>query len=480
MSRRPQINRDYKYLPPQEEANEYASTTHRFWVMTSLSFLLLAGTIFLYTINSFSFQPLKTSYNEQVPRPAVQNQRTQSPAADTKISLPLVIPRASQSGAPVETTESFYQQWQNVKVRRGDNLAKIFSRLKLSPKLLHDIVNSSTKAKRLKNIKPGQTIRFLFNDREFVSLTLELSKTRQLRVDRDNNGFITTLHERSPEARTAHAVGTIDSSLYLAAKDADLSDNLIMGLANIFGWDIDFALDIRKGDSFIVAYEELYLDGEKIRDGNIIAAEFINNNKTFRAVRYTDPDNNTGYYTPDGRNMRKDFLRTPVDFTRISSRFGKRYHPVLNRMRSHNGVDYAAQRGTPIRATGDGKIIFKGRKGGYGRTIIIQHGSGKRTLYAHMSSYKRGIRKNKRVKQGQTIGFVGSSGLATGPHLHYEFRINGVHRNPLRIKFASAAPIAKKYRDDFNYKTGGYSALLDVLGKTSIALTETSGAPLRR
>jgi murein DD-endopeptidase MepM/ murein hydrolase activator NlpD len=246
-----------------------------------------------------------------------------------------------------------------------------------------------------------------------------------------------------------------------------------MELAGIFGWDIDFALDIREGDEFRLVYEEQFLDGEKIRNGNILAAEFVNRGHSYRAVRYQAKNGRADYYTPTGQNMRKAFLRSPVDFRRISSRFGKRHHPVLNRMRMHKGVDYAAARGTPIRATGDGKIIYRGRKGGYGKTVIIRHGSKYSTLYAHMSSYNRKVRHGSRVKQGQIIGYVGATGRATGPHLHYEFRVHGAHRNPLTVKLPSAASIDKKLKSDFLQQTRGLIAQLDGLQRVDVALAET-------
>ena len=475
MSDRSQIKRDYKTRAIKKESVDDTSTG-TFWGLMMASVLFLSGAVYFTSFNPFAFKfsDIKTANT-------TATELTNQTNNQAKITLPLNLPNQITANLPEASAVLTNAKWQSVKVRNGDNLAKIFARMKLTPRLLHDIVSSDKKmAKQLKRLKPGQSIHFLLSNNKFVSLKLEINKLKHLRVNKTSSGFSFNTIERTPEIRITHATGKIESSLYLAAKDAKLSDNLIMGLANIFGWDIDFALDIRQGDRFIVAFEELYLDGEKYKDGNIVAAEFINKNKNYRAVQYTDPKNNTGYFTPEGRNMRKDFLRTPVDFTRISSRFGKRFHPVLNRMRAHKGVDYAAPRGTPIRATGDGKVIHKGRKGGYGKAIIIQHGSNKRTLYAHMSSYKRGIRKNRRVKQGQIIGFVGSTGLASGPHLHYEFRINGVHRNPLRIKFASANPIPKKLKDDFNYKTNGYSALLDLLGKTNIALTETPDNILNR
>ncbi|NOX43654.1 MAG: peptidoglycan DD-metalloendopeptidase family protein [Gammaproteobacteria bacterium] len=479
MSNRPHYNRDYKNLPSQEAQIAYA-LSNKYWAMIATSVILLGSAMFLFSLNAAS-PNLQMSADQSATlslEPAVNSAFSSalSPEKDSStlatLSVPLPLPHYDENTSDVSLNEygESSKRWRSVKVRNGDNLALIFARMDLSPQLLHNLLSSSTKAKKLKHLIPGQNIKFLFNENKFVSLIHEISKTKSLRIDKKGEDFISAVIERAPEVRVTHATGTIKSSLFLTAQNAGLPDILIMELADIFGWDIDFALDIRKGDSFIVAYEELYLDGEKISDGNIVAAEFINEQKFYRAVKYTSPDNKSGYFTPEGRNMRKAFLRTPVDFTRISSRFGKRRHPVLNRMRVHKGVDYAAPTGTPIRTTGDGKILFKGKKGGYGKTIIVQHGSGKQTLYAHMSSYKRGIQRGSRVTQGQIIGFVGSTGRTTGPHLHYEFRINGVHRNPLKLKFASANPVSEKFIGDFNYKTSGYIELLDVLGSTNVAL----------
>jgi len=264
--------------------------------------------------------------------------------------------------------------------------------------------------------------------------------------------------------------GEITSSLFLAAEKSDIPESVIMELAGIFGWDIDFALDIRKGDQFALVYNELFKDGERIRHGRILSAEFINQGKQYKAVYYTDPKGESGYYSPDGKSMRKAFLRSPVKFSRISSRFTrKRWHPVLSKWRSHKGVDYAAARGTPIRASGDGKITFKGTKGGYGKSIFIQHGGKYTTVYAHMTRYARGSRKGKRIKQGQIIGYVGSTGLASGPHLHYEFRVNGVHRNPLTVKLPAAEPIDKAYRAHFKKETRTYLSMLSLMDEKKVA-----------
>lgn len=394
------------------------------------------------------------------------------------ISLPSAPPAAGvvAAGQDAESPvpEEISGEWHTVKVRSGDSLARIFSKLGISPQQLHKVLDSGSSAHNLKKIYPGQVLRLLTNpETGLIQLDYQIDKLNALQIRRQGDDFdIVTLH-RVPERRVMNATGTISSSLFIAAQDAGLASNMTMELATIFGWDIDFALDIRKGDQFALLYEELYLDGEKIGDGNILAAVFVNRGNTFQAVRYTDQSGRIDYYSLDGKSMRKTFLRTPVEFSRISSRFSLgRKHPILNRIRAHKGVDYAAATGTPIRATGDGKIIYRGKKGGYGNAIIIQHGSKYSTLYGHMSKFRGGLKTGSRVKQGEIIGYVGSSGLATGPHLHYEFRVNGVHRDPLRVKLPGAEPLPEKYRKDFEEKSGALIARLDTIRNVQIASSD--------
>ena len=375
------------------------------------------------------------------------------PGADTRAAPDTAVPagpapeaRSAGIQAPTDLP------WREVTVNPGDSLARIFSRLDLSPRSLHEIIHLSDETRRLTRIHPGQKLQVRIDDDQGIAaLRYEYDRMHALLVSRtEDGGFEAREVIREPQRSQVTATAEIDSSLFLAGQDAGLNDNLIMELAGIFGWDIDFALDIRKGDRFSVLYEELYLEGEKIGTGEILAAEFVNQGRTFRAVRYTTAEGRSDYYAPDGRSMRKAFLRTPVAFSRISSRFNlKRKHPVLNRIRAHKGVDYAAPYGTPIKATGSGKIVFQGTKGGYGRTVILQHGTRYSTLYAHMSRHARGLKTGSRVRQGQVIGYIGKSGLATGPHLHYEFRIDGVHRNPLTVDLPAAEPIEARYREDF-------------------------------
>ncbi len=369
-----------------------------------------------------------------------------------------------------KTAQPSYQ-WKEHHIRSGDSLALIFPKLGLSANLLHRIVSSNKTAARLAHIKPGETLRAALDaDNNLHELILQQSAIRSLSITPDGDTFSAKIIERPLEARTTHITGWVTNSLFVSAQKAGLSDRLIMELANIFAWDIDFSLEIRAGDRFSVIYQEHFLDGEKYRDGAILAAEFINRGKAFRAIRYADASGREDYYSPDGKSVRKAFLRSPVDFRRISSRFQKsRWHPVLGKKRPHRGVDYAASTGTPIKASGDGKIIWRARKGGYGRAIMIEHGGGIVTLYGHMSRYASKQRRGTRVKQGQTIGYVGKSGLASGPHLHYEFRINGRHRNPLTVKLPAASPIAKKYRADFQEKAAPLLAHLERLNSTLLA-----------
>ena len=258
------------------------------------------------------------------------------------------------------------------------------------------------------------------------------------------------------------AGGVIRDSLFLSGQAAGLSDNLIMQLADIYGWDIDFIMDIRNGDRFNVIYEEKYKNLEKVTEGPVLAAEFINQGRKIRAVRYQREDGTADYYTDTGANMRKAFLRSPLKFSRISSHFNlRRKHPILNRIRAHKGVDYAAPTGTPIKVTGDGVIHHLGNKGGYGKTIIVKHGNKYSTLYAHLSRYKKGLRRGRPVKQGQVIGYVGKSGLATGPHLHYEFLVHGAHRNPLTVALPKAEGVPVAEMDQFKTRTTHLFAMLD-------------------
>lgn len=362
----------------------------------------------------------------------------------------------------------------SVEVRRGDSLYTIFKRNEFPLADLDAIVKASKDTRELRRIVPGQRLDFhLTRDGSVSKLVHYLDETRTLRVERNGVGYDSEIVDVPLDRHVASAAGVIDASLFVAARRQGLSNNVIMQLVEIFGWDIDFALDIREGDRFTVVYEELYKHGRKLRDGAILAASFTNQGATTRIVRYEYPDGRTAYFTPEGVSVRKAFLRTPVSFARISSGFSlRRKHPVLHKFRAHRGVDYAAPRGTPVKATGDGKVEYIGYKGGYGKTIVLRHGATYTTLYAHMSRFARKLRRGQRVSQGQVIGYVGSTGLSSGSHLHYEFRVRGVHRNPLRIKLPKAAPIEEKYEQHFLASTRDLVAHLEIVSSTTLAADE--------
>ncbi len=393
----------------------------------------------------------------------------------SRSALPLEIPARGAAEPPSANPSSGAPIY--ITIEEGDTLSEIFDRVGLSQGELHRLMQHKEARRTLRGIRPGKRLGFVLGEEgRLQNLSYAIDPTRTLEIRRNGDGFQATTIEHPLERHIRFASGVIESSLFVAAQKAGLSDKTTMEMADIFGWDIDFALDIRSGDSFSVLYEELYRDGERIRSGNILGAEFTNRGKTYVAIRYTSPEGQSGYYTPEGMHMRKPFLRTPVEFTRISSRFGKRFHPILNRMRAHKGVDYAAPIGTPVRATSDGKIVHRGNKGGYGKTVILKHGERYSTLYAHLSRYGKGVRTGRTVKQGQIIGYVGQSGRATGPHLHYEFRIDGVHRNPLTVSLPRALPLEEKYREHFATVARGILAQLERRKKPVVArLSPTAG-----
>ena len=411
--------------------------------------LLLLVVIFVLP----SPQPSPRSVSSTLIIPATEtptNDTTAVPTASTD-QITTTDTTASSQPSVVEPIITEPQlNWENDSIRAGDSLSTLFERQQLRAADVLEV--AAQLPKEALKLQPGQTLRWVRSDDNRIQhLEIIISPLARHSLERDEQGVLGyQLLERDAEYRPHHAKATINNSLFVDGTNAGVPEEILIELAGIFGWDIDFALDIREGDQFSLIYEEVYLDGEKIGNGDILIARFLNNGRDLTAVRYEDEQGNGSYYTPDGHSMRKEFLRNPIDFFRISSRFNlSRKHPVLNRIRAHRGTDYAAPTGTPIKAAGDGKITFAGRKGGFGNVVIIQHGTRYETLYAHMSKFHRRARKGRSVKQGQVIGYVGSSGLATGPHLHYEFRVDGVHRDSLRVKLPKAQSIASTHKPDF-------------------------------
>lgn len=334
----------------------------------------------------------------------------------------------------------------NVEIRSGDSLATIFKRVKQPQKTMLQIASSGDAAKIFTHLIPGRFLEFEVNkDNELVSLSYEQNQlTTVIAKLADDKSYYTSFEEKSKTTKSVYFEGQIDSNFWNAGVASGLNDTLIMNLANIFAWDVDFALDLRAGDSFYALVEQIYIEGEFVGHGDILAAEFINQDEVFTAVRNEDGR----YYTPDGDSMRKTFLRSPVNFKYISSNFSnRRFHPVQKKMKAHRGVDYAANTGTPVFAAGDGKVIKAGYDRYNGHHVFIEHGGGITTKYIHFS--KRKVRRGQKVKQGQVIGLVGSTGLAAGPHLHYEFLVNGVHRNPRTVSLPKANPLTGEKKEQF-------------------------------
>ena len=329
-----------------------------------------------------------------------------------------------------------------IEVRPGDTLDGLFRDTNLSLVDLANILQLDVARKNLRILRPGDVLRVRHAGGLVQSLDRDLSISSRFEVRRGDTGFQASVIDLPLEHRLVTASGRIESSLFEAANESRVSEKLIMKVAEVFEYDIDFVRDIGRGDEFALVYEELWRDGTKLGEGEVLAAEFVNRGARFTAIRYQETDDSRPeYYNYDGQPLRKAFVRAPVSFTRISSNFNpRRRHPILNQIRGHQGVDYAAPKGTPVKASGDGKIIFRGWKGGYGNTIILQHGGNVTTLYGHLSRFdRRGY--GSRVRQGDVIGYVGATGLATGPHLHYEYRKNGRHLNPRTVILPNADPL---------------------------------------
>jgi len=389
-----------------------------------------------------------------------------------RLSIPERI--GTDNAAPADSQEaailsSAYPdtEWESVTVRQGQTLDAIFRQQGFPISLLQEIILLNGETRGLTRIRPGDIFEFQSGtDGGFRQMRYAVDDNRYLVVRLEGETLSADIQPRDVFAEIAEAGGIIDSSLFTAGKLAGLSDAMVMNLAGIFGWDIDFVLDIRKGDRFVVIYEKLYRDGEFLRDGRILAATFINQGERFQAVYFEDGDQ-AGYYAPDGRNMRKAFLRAPLNFAYISSNFNpKRMHPVLKRVRPHNGIDYFAPRGTPVYAAGDGTVVRSGYSAANGNHVFIKHANGIETKYLHFS--KAAVKTGQKVKQGQTIGYVGSTGLATGPHLHYEFVVNGVHRNPRTVPLPKSEPLQDADLSSFQQRAAPMLTQLSRLESASL------------
>ncbi|WP_053163815.1 peptidoglycan DD-metalloendopeptidase family protein [Pseudomonas sp. P1.8] len=404
------------------------------------------------------------------------NESAASPFAQIENSAeePQETAEAAPAPAPVTVAvaeEKKLDSHREVTVAKGDTLSTLFEKVGLPTTAVKEVLASNKQAKQFSQLKRGQKLEFeLGPDGQLTSLHSKISDLETITLSKNDKGYTFNRITAKPTVRSAYVHGVINSSLSQSAARAGLSHSLTMDMASVFGYDVDFAQDIRQGDEFDVIYEQKVVNGKAVGNGPILSARFTNRGKTYTAVRYTNKQGNSSYYTADGNSMRKAFIRTPVDFARISSKFSMgRKHPILNKIRAHKGVDYAAPRGTPIKAAGDGKVLLAGRRGGYGNTVIIQHGNTYRTLYGHMQGFAKGVKTGGTVKQGQVIGYIGTTGLSTGPHLHYEFQVNGVHVDPLGQKVAMADPISKGERARFLAQSQPLMARMDQEKSTQLA-----------
>ena len=355
----------------------------------------------------------------------------------------------------IEITESFNEEISEVlsyrihEVMDGENLSIIFEEFKVPLNTAYRIFRLD-KNNLLSKIKPGDEMKFTYLGEDITGIEIIKDSINSILIEITDKISIKKI-SKDVELIQSFKSGVIKTSFYEAALDAEIPDSIIMDFAYIFGWDIDFIFDIREGDSFNVIYETPYSEGEKVKNGDIILAKFVNRGETYSANRFFLNDNDKEFFDDNGNNLQKAFLRAPLDFAYISSHFNpNRMHPVLHTIRAHNGVDYAAKTGSPVRTTGNGTVHYAGRRNGCGNEIVIKHSNDYSTRYCHLNKFKSGIKKGTKVIQGETIGFVGSTGLATGPHLHYEFKIGNKHVDPVKLQLPSAEPISQNLRPDFN------------------------------
>jgi len=464
--------RDYKNTSPtvtKTSGNTLLSTSGFRWLVAGivLPVIILSLVLLIKSpapVNNADLAKAKTiAANSQEPSPNSMSIKAVSLPNKEVGNIKFIETRVSTSNQSAPTKQAEDNGTKLVlKVRSGDSLDQLFRRNKLSINDLHKITGLSLAKQHLRVIRPGDMIEVWHKGEAIVALHREIDLYESLAVTRVDDAFIAETYKNSIETRIVEKSGTIKNSLFLSASDAGIPNNVIMNMTGMFAWDVDFILDVRSGDQFVVVYEELWRDGKYIKNADILAAEFATQGKSHRAFIYEGPDGKESYYTADGRSVRKAFLRAPLDFSRVSSNFNpNRRHPVLNTLRAHKGVDYAASRGTPIKAAGDGKVIFRGTKGGYGNTIILSHGGNISTLYAHMQKFDKKAKNGSRVTQGQVIGYVGTTGLSTGPHLHYEYRKNGVHQNPRTVKLPQAKPLDPAFKTDFERSIAGLTLRLN-------------------
>jgi murein DD-endopeptidase MepM/ murein hydrolase activator NlpD len=435
----------------------------------------LHGAVNDIVVGKSPWRPIPASPNSTTPALQTDVSSTASPnAAIARVALEfdlgyLLLPypqlESPQLAAPKSAIETPIERWVNINIRSGDSLSKIFKRLGLDPKIAVTIAQQGD-AQILNMLRTGPHLQLLTRGQKLLALRYQPNLLSILSVEREGQRYRTNTIKRKFDVTERTLTGVIRSSLFESGMKNGVSRDLLYNLSSIFQWQIDFSKDLRPGDRYTLIYEERSLDGRKFSSGPILAAEFVVRGKLYRAIRHVTHNGASHYFTPDGESLEGLFLRSPMRMTRITSPFSKRrYHPTLKQWRAHKGVDYGGSIGDPIMATADGLVTFIGRKHQYGKVITLKHGREYTTLYAHLSRFAKNIRNGSTVAQGQIIGYVGTTGLSTGPHLHYEFRVNGVHRNPLTVKLPRSFAIDRALRPEFMKTADLWSVRLDQLAR---------------
>jgi murein DD-endopeptidase MepM/ murein hydrolase activator NlpD len=396
-------------------------------------------------------------------------------APDTSISFvpTRMVVESLDIAHPDQSADANQVFWHEERFGRGDTISDLLERLGVNNEDARAFLRRVKAGRSLQLLRPGMTVQArTAEDGSLLALRYITDKGHLVGFDKQGTEFKAVERQLSLSPQQQMKSGEIRSSLFAATDAAGLPDNVATQLADVFGGDIDFHRDLRRGDKFTVIYEMFYHDGQPIKSGRLLAAEFVNQGKSYRAIWFHSAEGKGGYYTPDGKNLHKAFLRSPLEFTRISSGFAMRFSPILHKWRKHEGIDYAAPIGTHVEATADGTVAFVGWERGYGNVIMLNHQGGISTRYAHLSSFAPGLHKGERVHQGDVIGHVGQTGWATGPHLHYEFRINNQVRNPLTVALPGGHPIPPQQLAAFHSESSPLAAELNLLRNTNLALSE--------
>lgn len=443
----------------------YSQISSKQRILAQKSSKLTKKTIrWLVALSSIPLFGIVTAFGIAPNSPSFGNVQVEEIVQDLDLSIPDVL-------AESQANQTF---WRQESIRRGDTIAAILNRLDVSDQDSTDFLQAARDSRAMRQLKPGKTVYAQTTaDGELLSLRYFFGNEELFLMEKTDDEFKMTEQSIELDSQVHMKSGVISSSLFAATDNAGIPNNIAMQLTEIFASEIDFYRDLRQGDRFTVVYETFSNNGRRAKTGRVLAVEFINKGKSHQAVYFKASNGADGYYTPGGDSLRKAFLLSPLAFTRVSSGFtNARFHPILREWRAHRGIDYAAPTGTPVKATASGIVAFSGSQRGYGNLVILKHNGKYETAYGHLSRFASGLSKGKRVNQGDVIGYVGSTGMATGPHLHYELRIDGVQRDPTKVALPTAPPIAKRDLNNFQKETQNLVARLNIMRSIQLASIE--------